>query len=95
MTTESKLKIKKLEQKGWVKQFIASEPRLGEAVAVYKDAGFDVHLEPLPKGHECETCAGPEEPKECRVCFDGVEDQYKIIFTRPAKVAKSPDEDLF
>ena len=88
------MKIQKLEQKGWIKQFIASEPRLSEAVELYREAGFDVHLEPLPKGQECETCAAPEEPKECRVCLEGVEDQYKIIFTRPAKDAESSDEDL-
>jgi hypothetical protein len=85
MADEGKLTIKKLEEQGWVKQFIANEPRLGEAVELYEEAGFEVHLEPLPKGEECETCAGPEGPKECRICFDGFEDQYKIIFTRPKK----------
>jgi hypothetical protein len=77
--------IEKLEREGWVKQFVANEPRLSEAVELYKDAGFDVHLEPLPKGQECETCAGAEEKRECRICFEGFEDQYKIIFTRRRK----------
>jgi hypothetical protein len=94
MANESPLRIKRLEQKGWVKQFIANEPRLSEAVEVYKEAGFDVHLEPLAKGQECETCTDPEEPQECRVCFEGFEDQFKIIFTRPVKDAKSSDKDL-
>jgi hypothetical protein len=85
----------KLEREGWVKQFIVNEPRLSEAVAIYKEAGFDVHLESLPKGHECETCAAPEEKGECRVCFEGFEDQYKIIFTRRRKDVKPPDEDRF
>jgi hypothetical protein len=69
MTDENKSRIKKLEEEGWIKQFIANEPRLSEAVELYRVAGFEVHLEPLPKGQECETCAGPEEPKECRVCL--------------------------
>jgi hypothetical protein len=82
MADESKSRIKRLEEKGWVKQFIANEPRLSEAVELYREAGFEVHLEPLSKRQECEACVSPEEPKECRVCFDGSEDLYKIIFTR-------------
>jgi len=40
--------VKGLEQQGGIKQFVANEPRLSEAVAMYKEAGFEVHLEPLP-----------------------------------------------
>jgi hypothetical protein len=87
--------IEKLEREGWVKQFIANEPRLSEAVELYKEAGFDVHLEPLTKGQECEICAGPEEKGECRICFEGFEDQYKIIFTRRRKDVKPSDDALF
>jgi hypothetical protein len=87
--------FEKLEREGWVKQFVVNEPRLSEAVELYKEAGFDVHLEPLPKGKECETCAGPEEKVECRVCFEGFEDQYKIIFTRRRKEMKQSEDDLF
>jgi hypothetical protein len=97
MSSESGSRMKQLEKEGWVKQFVASEPRLSEAVDLYKEAGFEVHLEPLPKGQECNACGGTEETHggECRVCFDGFEDQYKIIFTRPTKEAKSFDDDLF
>ena len=73
-----------LRQMGWRRQFVANEPRLSEVVEIYKEAGFDVHLEPLLKESECENCAdGEGEGKECRICFEGVEDQYMIIFTRP------------
>lgn len=85
----------RLEKEGWVKQFVANEPRLSEAVDLYKELGFDVHLEPLPAGQECDTCTGTEgyqEKGECRVCFEGFEDQYKIIFTRRRKDSK-PSED--
>jgi hypothetical protein len=85
MVTERLLRVKELEKEGWVKQFVASEPRLSEAVNLYTELGFEVHLEPLPKGQECDTCSGPEghlEKEECRICFEGFEDQYKIIFTR-------------
>lgn len=93
MGSESPSRIEELEKEGWVKQFVASEPRLSEAVDLYRELGFDVHLEPLPKGQQCDTCTGTEERKEkgeCRVCFDGFEDQYKIIFTRRQKGTKQP-----
>jgi hypothetical protein len=95
MTDESKLRIKELEEEGWIKQFVANEPRLSEAVELYREAGFEVHIEPLAEGQECETCAGHEEPRECRVCFDGFEDLYKIIFTRAKKEKTRADDDLF
>lgn len=87
MAAQSQIRIQELEKQGWVKQFVASEPRLSEAVELYKELGFEVHLEPLPAGQECDACAGPEgaEKGECRVCFEGFEHLYKIIFTRPAK----------
>jgi len=82
---EGKSRIKELESEGWTNRFVACEPRLSEAVEMYKEAGFEVHLEPLPEEPECETCAGEEDENECRICFKGVEDQYRIIFTRPKK----------
>jgi hypothetical protein len=87
MDRESKTRIAELEKQGWVRQFIASEPRLSEAVELYEQSGFEVHLEPLPKIQECETCEDPEREGQgkCRVCFDGFEDRYRIIFTRSSK----------
>jgi len=96
MGNESRSRIEELEKQGWIMQFIANEPRLSEAVALYKELGFDVHLEPLPKGPECDTCAGAEDRKErgeCRVCFEGFEDQYKIIFTRRRNDLQPSSED--
>lgn len=93
MGNESRSRIEELEKQGWIIQFVANEPRLSEAVALYKELGFEVHLEPLPKGRECDTCAGAEDQKErgdCRVCFEGFEEQYKIIYTRPRKHSQSP-----
>ena len=87
MSDKGDSRIDALEKQGWVRQFVASEPRLSEAVELYTESGFEVHLEPLPKAGEWGPCAGPEmeDQGECRVCFNGVEDQYRIIFTRPAK----------
>jgi hypothetical protein len=72
----------RLEREGWSKRFVASEPRLSEAVEMYQEAGFEVHLEPLSKDPICDSCTGTEEGDDCRVCFEGSEDLYKIIFTR-------------
>ena len=72
-------------QDGWTERFIANEPRLSEAVEMYKESGYEVLLLPLPKDNECQTCLGDGEKEACWICFDGVEDQYKMIFTRPIK----------
>jgi hypothetical protein len=81
---EKKSRIEMLRQEGWQRQFVANEPRLSEAVKLYREVGFDVLLEPLPEKGECESCSGEDEDeKECRICFEGFEDQYKIIYTRP------------
>lgn len=87
MNVEGTSRADELGKQGWIRQFVASEPRLSEAVELYKALGFEVHLEPLPKNQEYDTRAGPdtEGPGECRVCFDGFEDRYRIIFTRPAR----------
>jgi len=75
--------VKTLEQQGWSKKFVANEPRLSEAVEMYKEAGLKVHLEPLPpqprhpSEEKCELGGG------CHHCFEGFGEQYKIIFTRP------------
>jgi hypothetical protein len=79
---ESGLTESGLEKAGWRKRFVACEPRLSEAVEIYQAAGFEVRLLPLPKGTECDSCVGTEKAYECRVCFEGTEDLYKIIFTR-------------
>lgn len=80
-----------LEAEGWTRQFVANEPRLTEAAEMYRELGFEVLLEPLPEVAQCGGCEGASgtEETECRVCFQGVEDQYRIIYTRPKKVPRS------
>jgi hypothetical protein len=90
-----KSRIEQLEQEGWTKRFVANEPRLSESVELYKESGYEVHLEPLPKETECESCVGDGKADKCRICFEGFEDQYRIIFTRPTKVVAGIEEDLF
>ncbi len=96
---EKKSRITTLEKEGWTRRFVTDEPRLSEAVEVYKQAGFEVCLQSFPSDEsECET--SPEEEKsdqggkECRICFVGSEDQFKIIFTRPAQGETKSKDDL-
>ena len=85
----------RLEKEGWSKRFMTSEPRLSEAVEMYQEAGFEVHLEPLPKEPECDSCVGTEEEDDCRICFEGTEDLYKIIYTRVKERQTESEDDLF
>lgn len=91
--TGNNSRIDAIEKQGWTMRFVAGEPRLSEAVEMYRHAGFEVLLEPLPGDAECRSCPGEETDSECRICFDGFEDQYSIIFTRPFKVGS--EEELY
>ena len=91
---KKKSRFEILQHEGWTRQFIANEPRLSEAVELYKQSGFDVHLEPVPFKDEIDRC--PQgEAGQCRVCFEGKEDQYKIIYTRQNDEMAKLDDDLF
>jgi len=67
---------------GWTRRFLANEARLSEAVELYRSTGYEVHLEPLSLV-DCDS--SNEESQECRACFKGFEDQYKVIYTRPQR----------
>ena len=85
-----------LEKEGWEMRFIACEPRLSEVVEAYKEAGFQVHLEPLPKVPECLTCKGEEENNDaCRICFEGVEEMHRTIYTRLLTDTEFSDDDMY
>lgn len=68
-----------LTRQGWKKQFTTCEPRLSEAVELYRSLGYEVHLEPLPEG---------AEDDECRTCLEFDKQKYRTIYTR-----KSEGED--
>ncbi|RLB08223.1 MAG: hypothetical protein DRG50_00360 [Deltaproteobacteria bacterium] len=74
-------KEEELIKEGWQRRFIAAEPRLSEMVRMYGETGFEVHLEPLSAVEEPD--GESDECQRCRICFEGVEDQYKVIYTRP------------
>jgi len=81
---------KELKRHGWTRQLVASEPRLSEAVDLYQATGYDVHLEPLSRGDKID----PEGCDDCAVCFEGFEDQYMVIYTRPKK-GRGREDDLW
>ena len=62
---------------GWVRQFLADEPRLSEAVEEYQALGFEVRLEEV----DPEACAASGG---CAACFAAPElaARFKVIFTR-------------
>jgi hypothetical protein len=70
-----------LKKQGWQKRFVAEEPRLSEMVELYKETGFEVHLEPMTAVEEPDE--ENEECQSCRICFEGSEEKYQVIFTRP------------
>jgi hypothetical protein len=60
-----------LQKQGWEKRFIMDELRLSEAVAQYREIGFEVLLDPVdPASEECTSC---------------LTDRYKTVYTRPKK----------
>lgn len=76
---------------GWTRRFVANEPRLSEAIELYRFMGYEVHLEPLPPV-DCDSV--DEGSEECRTCFKGFEDQYKVIYTRPQR-GESEEDDIW
>jgi hypothetical protein len=65
-----------LEKNGWQRQFTTNEPRLSEAVELYKELGYEVHLE---------SPSEAEVAEECNICFEGSHEKYKTIYTRKKK----------
>ena len=63
---------KELTREGWEKQTTFDEPRLSELVEMYKEIGFEVHLEAFHSD---------EEPG-CTECMKADPDRFKTIYTR-------------
>jgi len=65
---------KELIAAGWTRRFAASEPRRSEAVAEYRDLGFEVLVEPV------DLCPADGT---CTICLAENPDYVKVIYTRP------------
>lgn len=64
---------KKLKREGWIRQFTADEPRLSEAVELYRSLGYEVRLEPAEFDEENATC---------KVCIQISCQKCKTIYVR-------------
>ena len=75
----------KLERQGWIRRFVADEPRLSEAVELYKSIGYEVKLKPAVFDQISEECGKCLLHKDC--------DKYKTIYTRPKKKGHKGKEE--
>jgi hypothetical protein len=70
-----------LIEQGWQRRFCAAEPRLSEMAAIYEETGYEVHLEPLA------AVEAPDQDQDgceaCMICYQGDEERYQVIYTRP------------
>jgi len=75
-----------LERQGWIRRFVADEPRLSEAVELYKSLGYEVRSEPAVFDETSEEC------QKCLLYQDC--DRYKTIYTRPKKKRRKSKETI-
>jgi len=71
-----KRREEELKRRGWTKQFTTEEPRLSEAVELYKSLGYEVRLEPASFNETSEVC---------KTCLLADCSKYKTIYTRPKR----------
>ena len=75
-----------LERQGWMRRFVADEPRLSEVVELYKSIGYEVRLE---------SAVFDQISEECRKCLLYKDcDKYKMIYTRPKKRGRTGKEEV-
>lgn len=74
---KAKSRDAELKKQGWIRRFVTDEPRLSEAVELYKSLGYEVRLEPAVFDETSEEC------KKCLLYQDC--DKYKTIYIRPEK----------
>jgi hypothetical protein len=65
-----------LKRRGWIRQFVTDEPRLSEAVGLYKSMGYEVRLE---------HASFEEVNQICKNCLKSDCESYKTIYIRLKK----------
>ena len=65
-----------LKKQGWVRQFVTDEPRLSEAVELYREIGYEVRLE---------EATFEEINQLCKNCLQSDCNKYKTIYIRKRK----------
>ena len=68
-----KQREEELKQHGWIRQFVTDEPRLSEAVELYKSIGYEVCLE---------QASFDEVNQVCKNCLPADCVRYKTIYIR-------------
>jgi hypothetical protein len=63
----------KLKRLGWIRQFVTDEPRLSEAVELYKSLGYEIRLE---------SASFEEVNQVCKNCLQADCERYKIIYVK-------------
>ena len=83
---------RELSAAGWRRRSVASEPRLSEAVSMYRNLGYEVLLVPVLREGAAEGSGG-----SCTACFDAdaSPERYRVIYTRPREGATDETDDLF
>jgi len=66
-------KEEELKRQGWIRQFVTDEPRLSEAVELYKTLGYEVRLE---------EASFEEVNQICKNCREADCERYKTIYIR-------------
>ena len=62
-----------LKRRGWIRQFVTDEPRLKEAVELYKSLGYYVRLE---------RASFEEVNQICKNCIPAECGRYKTIYIK-------------
>ncbi len=72
-------RLAELAAAGWERRATTNEPRLSEAVEVYRLLGFQVHLEPFDPS--------AKSGNGCTACFENpaTAELFKTVFTRKQK----------
>lgn len=69
-----KTRDEELVGQGWTRRATYDEPRLGETVELYRELGFEVHLEPV--------ASDPAAGADCSECLMSEPGKFKTIYTR-------------
>jgi hypothetical protein len=57
---------------GWERQLTLDEPRLSDVAEMYREAGFEVRIEPFD----------PDKESGCTACMKASADKFMTIYTR-------------
>jgi hypothetical protein len=80
------LPVTALEGDGWERRFITDVDRAAEAVELYSQLGFEVHVE---------TMLASDLGGDCNECALVAACQFKTIYTRTTRCGPQPNREQF